>query len=65
MQIEITVANEALLVEDFRDELRRLARMAVIDSPERVGKRYAYVTLPYIMFKTLVDDTASFSINWV
>lgn len=65
MMIEITVANEAQLVEEYRSELRRIARLLVTEAPERVGKRYANVTMPQITLRTFIDQSAIYKIDWV
>lgn len=65
MTIEITISNEAQLMADYREELQRLARMAVNDSPDRVGKHYANVTLPKIGFHVWMEFMTEFPIEWV
>lgn len=45
MNIEVTIANEAAILELVRQALLRQARMLVMESPERVGKRSAMVHL--------------------
>lgn len=64
MNIQITVADEDRLVAIFREHLAREARRAVTESPDRVGKRYARVTMPNIQFRSLYWDCEP-KIEWV
>lgn len=64
MNIQITIADEDRLVAIFKQHLLYEARRAVAESPDRVGKQFARVTMPDIQFRSLYWDCQP-RIEWV
>lgn len=68
MNIEITIANEAQLIEEYRAYLRRNARLVVAGRPERAGKRFAQVTFRGVTLlppMLMVEENEAYKVEFV